>query len=66
MLKSVNFAIPIFSMMCLRIPTKIIRVVEQKMKKFFWNGSHDRDKIPFLSWDKIYKPKTSGGVAERG
>ena len=52
-------------MMCLNIPTKFIQCVEKKMRKLFWNGSQESDKIPLLSWDKMCQPKKWGGVGLR-
>lgn len=62
MLKSVISAIPIFSMMYLRILSQVIKVIEQKMRNFFWNGNHDQDEIHFLAWDSICKPKHERGA----
>lgn len=35
MLQTVITAMPIFAMMCLEIPKKVIRILERKMRKFF-------------------------------
>lgn len=53
MLKLVVFSITLYSMSCLRIPKKIIKVIKKGMRKFFWHGNQDKDKIPLLVWDKI-------------
>lgn len=63
MLRSVIYAIPIFLMMCLKIPTKIIILIEQKMRKFFQNGNHDQNNILFLALDKICKLKSASGAS---
>lgn len=65
MLKSVKSAIPLFSMSCLKILEKINNVTEKGMRKFFWNGNQEKDKIPLLAWEKICKQKKSGGVELR-
>lgn len=62
MLKSVISAIPIFSMMCLRIPKKVVNVIGKRMRNCFWNGSQCQDKIPLLAWDEICKSKEVEGV----
>ena len=65
MLQTVILAMPVFSMMCMGIPKKVIWIVEQKKRKLFWNGSNDEDKIPLLAWEKICKPKEDGGAGIR-
>lgn len=35
------------------------------MRKFFWNGSNDQQRIPLVAWDKICNPKDAGGVGLR-
>ena len=62
MLKLVISVVSIFSMMCLDIPKKVIKVIGQKMRKFFGNGSNKGDKIPLLAWERICRPKDKGGV----
>lgn len=65
MLQTVISAMPVFSMMCMDIPKKVIPILEQKMRIFFWNGSNEGDKIPLLAWEKICKPKAEGGASIR-
>lgn len=48
MLKSIVSAMPIFSMMCLKILKKVINSVENKMRKFFWCGAGEDKKWPLL------------------
>ncbi|XP_057863868.1 uncharacterized mitochondrial protein AtMg00310-like [Cryptomeria japonica] len=35
------------------------------MRKFFWNGANEQEKIPLLAWDKICQAKVRGGVGLR-
>lgn len=65
MLKSIVSAIPVFSMMCLRIPKKMVKVKGQRMQNVFWNGANEQDKIPLLAWDMICLAKDKGGVGLR-
>lgn len=41
MLRTVVSAIPIYSLMCLKIQKKVINSIQQRMKKFFLNGEND-------------------------
>lgn len=65
MLKSVVSSILVFSMICLQIPKKLIKVIGQRMRKFFWNGAIEQDKVPLLACDKICQAKVKGGVGLR-
>ena len=65
MLQVVITAMPVFAMMCLEIPKKVIRTLERKMRKFFWNGANEENKIPLLAWEKICRPKEEGGAGLR-
>lgn len=49
-------------MMCLKIPQKILKVIDKKMRKLFWNGARDHDKIPLFDWEQICRGKIEGGV----
>lgn len=49
----VIYVITLYSMMCVQIQTKIATLIEKKMRKLFWNGNQDQDKILLLAWDKI-------------
>lgn len=62
MLKSMILAIPIFSMMFLKILSKVIKVISQKMRKFFWNGAREQDKFSLLAWESICREKGEGGA----
>lgn len=57
MLQTMITTMPVFAMMCLEIPKKVIRILERKMRKFFWNGANEENKIPLLSWEKYVDPK---------
>ncbi|XP_059070115.1 uncharacterized protein LOC131859887 [Cryptomeria japonica] len=41
MLKTTISKMPIFSMACFKLPSMIIKNIQQKMRKFMWNGSQD-------------------------
>ncbi|XP_059071301.1 uncharacterized protein LOC131865388 [Cryptomeria japonica] len=65
MLKIVVSAMPIFPMACFKLPASIIKNMQQKMRKFLWNGNQDQDKVPLMAWDRVCKPKGGGGVGLR-
>ena len=45
MLKLVVSVVPIFLMMCLNIPKRVISSVLKQMRSFFWSGTRKSDKI---------------------
>ena len=65
MLKLVISVMPIFSMMCLKIPKEEINLVERQMKKLFWSGAGEEKKWPLLKWEKICRPKKYVGAGIR-
>ena len=62
MLQIVILEMSVFGMMCLDIPKKMVKILEQKIRIFFWNGPNEEEKIPLLAWEKICRPKDKGGV----
>lgn len=62
MLKTVVSAIPIFPMAYFKLPGMVIKNMQQKMRKFLWNGNQEQDKTPLMAWDKVCKPKGGGGA----
>ncbi|XP_059068432.1 uncharacterized protein LOC131858952 [Cryptomeria japonica] len=62
MLKTVVSAMPIFPMACFKLPGLVIKSMQQKMRKFLWNGNQEQDKILLMAWDKVCKPKGGGGA----
>ncbi|XP_057836467.1 uncharacterized protein LOC131046699 [Cryptomeria japonica] len=65
MLKTVVSAMPIFPMAWFKLPGSIIKNMQQKMRKFLWNGNQDHDKISLMAWDRVCKPKGGGGAGLR-
>lgn len=61
LLKSVLSALPIYSMMALKILEKVISCINKGMRKFLWNGKEVSDKIPLMVLDKVCQPKLARG-----
>lgn len=55
MVKIVLVAILVYSMSCLKILEGIVEQLNQIMRKFFWNGPEETNRVPLLAWDKICK-----------
>ncbi|XP_057815844.1 uncharacterized protein LOC131029396 [Cryptomeria japonica] len=62
MLKTVVSAMLIFPMACFKLPSLVIKNMQQKMREFLWNGNQEQDKILLIAWDRVCKPKGGGGA----
>ncbi|MCH83014.1 LINE-1 reverse transcriptase like [Trifolium medium] len=65
LLKSVLSALPIYYLSFFKMPPGIISLIESLFKKFLWGGSEESRKIHWLKWDRVCKPKESGGLGLR-
>lgn len=55
-------AIPIYFMQATSLPSKLIQNIEKLIQKFIWQGVEDKNKILWVSWEKIIVPKDQGGL----
>ena len=64
LLNSVITSLVIFALCTLRLPTKIIELLDKIRRKCLWTKKTDQgDKCNSLaSWDMVCKPKASGGL----
>lgn len=45
-----------------RAPIGVIETLEKIRKKFLWGGHEEKNKIKWVSWEKIIAPKELGGL----
>jgi hypothetical protein len=62
LLKSVLQAIPTYLFSALASPQSVIKKIQNPQRKFLWNGHNLNKKWALVSWDKVCKPKYSGGL----
>ncbi|XP_074376887.1 putative mitochondrial protein AtMg00310 [Apium graveolens] len=56
-------AIPAYTMSCFLLPKFICQDLEIMFNKFWWRSNNDEGKgLNWLSWNKMSKPKPSGGL----
>lgn len=65
MIKSVLLAVPIYYMSCFRLSSKATNDLDGLLKKFLWEGSKDKKKIPSINWEMTCLIKDEGGVGLR-
>lgn len=62
MLQAVISALPIYLLSILSLIASENSYIIKKMRNFFWQNTEEKHKIALISWDKIIKPKSMGGL----
>ncbi|XP_018479302.1 uncharacterized protein LOC108850231 [Raphanus sativus] len=65
MLKSVLSAIPTYTMSCFQLPVSLCKRIQSVLTRFWWDGTEDKKKISWVSWDRLTQPKAMGGLGLR-
>eukprot|EP00253_Pinus_taeda_P008422 PITA_08422 len=55
-------AIPIFMFVAIPTPQDIKQQIRNIQRDFLWGRGEEEKKWAFVAWDKIYKPKSHGGL----
>jgi hypothetical protein len=63
MVNSVLSALPTFFMSTLKLPSRVIKLIDKYRKHYFWRGSDLNDKRPLLVARSLAtRPKKKGGL----
>lgn len=65
LLKSVALALPFYGMSCFRLTKHQCQKITSAMSNFWWNECEDKQKMHWVSWEKICKSKAQGGLGFR-
>ena len=65
MLQSVISPIPTFAMSCFELPKILCKKIQSVLTRFWWDDNKGNEKICWISWDKLTKPKNLGGLGFR-
>jgi hypothetical protein len=62
LINAVLNSLPIFFLSFLKMPVKIWREVVRIQRKFLWGGLSNKNKMCWVKWSEICKPKKEGGL----
>lgn len=65
MLKSVLSAIPTYTMSCFMIHVSLSKRIQSVLTRFWWDDTSGKKKMYWVSWERLTKPKTEGGLGLR-
>jgi hypothetical protein len=58
-------ALPIYTFSALATPNFVLTTIRNLQRNFLWQGLNTGKKIALISWEKLCKPKTQGGLGIR-
>ena len=55
-------AIPAYTMSVFKLPDTLCDEMTSMVRSFWWSQTNGRNKMAWLSWDKVCVPKSDGGL----
>ena len=62
MIKAVAQSIPTYTMGVFQLPVKLCEELQALCARFWWGQIGNERKIHWLSWEKLTRPKSEGGI----
>jgi hypothetical protein len=65
LVKAVLQSLPTYAMGVFKFPVGLLDDLSQIVRNFWWGDNHDRRHMHWISWDKMTRPKSQGGIGFR-
>jgi hypothetical protein len=65
LIKLVLQAIPIFSMLCFKLPKGLCDHINSLIRNFWWGSKKGKRRTHWVSWEVMCSPKAAGGLRNR-
>ena len=65
LIKSVAQAIPTYSMSIFKLPRRVCEGINSVLAKYWWEQTQNEKKIHWINWNRLYTPKSKGGMGFR-
>lgn len=65
LIQSVISSIPNYTMQTMKLPAKVCQKINKLNEDFLWGDMISKNKIHFVNWDQVCKPKKFGGIGLR-
>ncbi|XP_055960697.1 uncharacterized protein LOC126668753 [Mercurialis annua] len=62
LIKAIISAIPIYTMMCFRLPVSLCNKINQMVATYWWGQNGDIRKMHWIAWSTICQSKWNGGL----
>ena len=62
LIKAVAQAFPTYTMSCFKLPVGLCHDIEALIRRFFWGQWGDSQKVHWVRWEELCKPKEQGGM----
>lgn len=65
MFKGVLATLPTYAMSCFQLPISLCKRIQSALTRFWWDGTDQKRKMCWVSWEKMTLSKQSGGLGFR-
>jgi hypothetical protein len=65
LIKSVLQSLPTYAMGIFKFPVGLVDDLSQIVRNFWWGDEHNRRRMHWMSWEKMTRPKSQGGIGFR-